>query len=218
MDSERLTRRDSLLGAAGLAAAVAVGGCGGGGGREDAVGCVLTPEQSEGPFYVDVERLRRDITEGRPGTPLALRLRVVDASSCKPIERAAVDVWHTDARGVHSGVEGDSGSFMRGVQRADARGLARFDRVYPGWYSGRAVHVHVKVHVGGDTVHTGQLYFPDDVTAAVYREAPYSGRPGPDVRNGADGLFQDGGRRSTLAVRRAGGGAYAGSITMGVRV
>ena len=218
-DEQRgITRRDSLLSAAGLIVAVAVGGCKDDGSVERAgPGCVLTPEQAEGPFYVDAARVRRDITEGRPGAPLELRLAVVDASSCKPIRGAAVDVWHTDALGVYSGVQGDSGSFMRGVQRTDSRGSVRFHTVYPGWYAGRAVHVHVKVHVGGDVVHTGQLYFPEEMTDAVYRRAPYSRRPGPEVRNADDPLYGDGGERSTLRLREARRGAYAGAITMGVR-
>jgi hypothetical protein len=210
-----MTRRDSLLAAAGLAVAVTVGGCGDDS-SEDRVACVLTPEQTEGPYYLEGERVRRDITEGRPGAPLALRLRVVDATTCKPIRAASVDVWHCDALGVYSGVDGDTGSFMRGVQRTDARGAARFDTVYPGWYSGRAVHIHVKVHAGGNEVHTGQLYFPDDVTARVYGRAPYSGRPGPDVRNADDPIYLGGGDRSTLEVRERGTG-YLGELTMGVR-
>ena len=128
-----------------------------------AVKCVLAPEQTEGPYYVAGEKLRRDITEGRPGAPLLLRLRVVDASTCKPIKGAAVDIWHCDALGVYSGFGSGSGNrtFMRGVQKTDATGLARFRTVWPGWYQGRTVHIHVKVHVGGNVVHTGQLYFPD---------------------------------------------------------
>jgi protocatechuate 3,4-dioxygenase beta subunit len=101
---------------------------------------VLTPELTEGPFYVPNERVRRNITEGKPGVPLELRLTVVDASSCKPLGNALVDVWHADALGVYSGdVAGDAGtSFLRGVQRTDAHGLAVFKTIYPGWYQGRA--------------------------------------------------------------------------------
>ena len=66
---------------------------------------------------------------------------------------------------------------MRGIQRTDARGLARFDTVYPGWYTGRTVHIHVKVHVGGNVIHTGQLFFNDALTDVAFRKAPYSARP-----------------------------------------
>ena len=182
-----------------------------------AVACVLVPELTEGPYYIAGERVRRDITEGRPGVPLALRLRVLDASTCEPIESAAVDIWHADAGGAYSGFGAASGSrtFMRGVQRTDASGIARFRTVYPGWYRGRAVHIHVKVHVGGSVVHTGQLFFPDSLTDAVYRRSPYRRRPGRDVRNADDSIFVDGGRRSLLDLRRQGPG-YVGSIAMGV--
>jgi protocatechuate 3,4-dioxygenase beta subunit len=183
----------------------------------DAVACVLTPEQTEGPYYIPNELVRRTITDGRPGRPLTLRLGVVDASTCRPIKGAAVDVWHADAAGVYSGFGAGAGNrrFMRGIQRTDAKGLAVFRTVYPGWYTGRTVHIHVKVHVGGRVVHTGQLYFPDRRTDAVYRKAPYSKRPGRDTRNATDPIFGNGGRRSMLTLRRQGAG-YTGSIRMGV--
>jgi protocatechuate 3,4-dioxygenase beta subunit len=183
----------------------------------DAVTCVLTPEQTEGPYYIASERVRRNITEGRPGRPLTLRLAVVDASTCKPIRGAAVDIWHCDAGGVYSGFGAGrtSRTFMRGIQRTNANGIATFKTVYPGWYTGRTVHIHVKVHVRGNVVHTGQLYFPDRVTDAIYRRAPYSKRPNRDVRNSDDPIYRDGGRRSLLRLRRSSAG-YVGSIKMGV--
>src|SRR6266516_3308335 len=149
MLESKVTRRGSLvrfgglvgglLGAAGWKIAESEG-AGPAAVASGAVSCVLTPEQTEGPYYLANEKLRRDITEGRPGVPLLLRLRVVDASTCKPIKGAAVDVWHADAVGVYSGFGSGSGSrtFMRGIQRTDANGLARFRSVYPGWYQGRA--------------------------------------------------------------------------------
>jgi protocatechuate 3,4-dioxygenase beta subunit len=121
------------------------------------------PELTEGPYYIEGEQIRRNITEGKAGVPLTLRLRVVDASTCKPIKGAAVDIWHADAGGVYSGFGGGARSrtFLRGIQRTDANGVAVFRTIYPGWYPGRAVHIHLKVHVGGSVVHTGQLFFPD---------------------------------------------------------
>ena len=105
---------------------------------------------------------------------------------------------------------------MRGIQKTDRSGLAVFQTVYPGWYQGRTVHVHVKVHVGGNVVHTGQLFFSDTFTDAVYTRSPYTRRPNRDVRNAQDMIYQSGGRRSTLTLRRKGTG-YVGSIAMGVR-
>ena len=225
MDDHRLTRRGSLVTLGGFLAA----GLGGAWKATDdadasggpaavasgALSCVLTPELTEGPYYVPNEKVRRNLTEGRPGTPLLLRTTVLDVSSCKPIKNAAVDVWHCDALGVYSGVQGNSGTFMRGIQRTDAKGLALFQTVYPGWYQGRTVHIHVKVHVGGNVVHTGQLFFPDTLTDAVYRNAPYRTRPNRTTRNGDDSIFVNGGKRGMLTLRTSGTG-YTGAVTMGV--
>ena len=212
--------RASLLRSAGAAAAVL--GLGRLGGRDafagESVSCVLTPEQTEGPYYIAKEKLRRNITDGRPGTPLTLRLAVVDAKTCRPIRGAAVDIWHCDASGIYSGFGAGRANrtFMRGIQRTNANGVATFKTVYPGWYQGRTVHIHVKVHVRGNVVHTGQLYFPDRVTDAAYGKAPYTNRPNRDVRNVDDMVFRNGGKRSLLSLRRNAAG-YVGSIRMGVR-
>ena len=182
-----------------------------------AVQCVLTPELTEGPYYIAGEKLRRDIRDGHPGTLLTLRLRVLNASTCAPIKGAAVDIWHADAAGNYSGFGAGASSrtFMRGIQKTDKNGLALFTTVYPGWYQGRAVHIHVKVHVGGSVVHTGQLFFPDAVTAAAYKAQPYAARGGPDMLNAQDSIFVHGGKRSMLALTKSGAG-YVGSIAMGV--
>src|SRR5207248_8210405 len=182
------------------------------------VSCILTPEQTEGPYYIAGEKLRRNITDGRPGAPMQLRAFVVDATTCQPIKNAAVDIWHADAGGVYSGFGAGASNrtFMRGIQRTNAKGLALFRSVYPGWYQGRTVHIHVKVHLGGNVVHTGQLFFSDTLTDAVYRKAPYSRRPNRDVRNAEDQIFQNGGRAGMLTLRKVGAG-YVGMLTMGVR-
>ena len=181
------------------------------------VTCVLAPEQTEGPYYVDDAAVRRNVTEGRPGVALTLRLTVVDASTCKPVKGAAVEIWHCDARGAYSatGAEADE-RFLRGVQRTDAKGVAIFRTIYPGWYPGRTVHIHTMVHIGGNVVHTGQLYFSDAVTDAVYKRSPYNRRPNRSPRNTGDSIYRNGGRRSTLKLVKN-GTAYTGSITMGVQ-
>jgi protocatechuate 3,4-dioxygenase beta subunit len=204
----RLSGSEQAEAAAGGPAAVASG----------AVSCVLTPELTEGPYYIEGEKVRRNITEGKAGVPLTLRLEVVDASTCKPIKGAAVDIWHADAVGVYSGFGSGARSrtFLRGIQRTDGNGIAVFKTIYPGWYPGRAVHIHLKVHVGGSVVHTGQLFFPDTLTDRVYRRAPYKRRPGRTTRNANDSIFVNGGRKSMLSLRADGGRGYVGSITMGV--
>ena len=232
-DEARLTRRDSLLGLGGLAAAAL--GAGGvlaaldGQEAEAAssgpaavasglVTCVLTPEMTEGPYYLDGDKVRRDIREGRPGTRLDLATTVVDVSTCKPINGALVDIWHCDAGGTYSGFaqEGTDGkTFMRGIQRTNRSGLATFVTVYPGWYSGRTVHIHVQVSLGGNVLHTGQLFFPEALTDAVYKRAPYRSRPGRDTRNATDSIFRNGGSKSVLKIAKNGSG-YVARMTMGV--
>jgi protocatechuate 3,4-dioxygenase beta subunit len=208
-----------LAGAAGLAGlrVAEEAGAGPAGVSSGLISCVLAPEQTEGPYYVDDAAVRRNVTEGRPGAALTLRLTVVNASSCKPIKGAAVEIWHCDAGGIYSatGAEADE-RFLRGIQRTDAKGLALFKTLYPGWYQGRTVHIHTMVHIGGNVVHTGQLYFPDSVTDTVYRRSPYNQRPNRTTRNVADSIYRNGGRRSTLKLARN-GTAYVGSITMGVQ-
>jgi protocatechuate 3,4-dioxygenase beta subunit len=227
-DQEKLTRRGSLVRLAGLAAAGGAAAWGiesadGAGPQAVSAGlvkCVLAPELTEGPYYVDGEKLRRDITEGRPGTPLQLDLTVINAATCKVVKNAAVDIWHCDASGVYSGaVANNPGTnFLRGIQRTNAKGVATFRTIYPGFYQGRAVHIHVKVHVKGNVVHTGQLFFPAAVTNAVYRRAPYSAHgTTADTPNASDAIFRNGGSRGMLTLKRNGTG-YIGSIGMAVHV
>jgi len=113
------------------------------------VTCVLSPEMTEGPYYVAADaKIRKDIRGGVPGTPLALKLGVANVATCKPIAGAAVDIWHADAGGVYSDEQQNNTvgqTFLRGVQPTNASGIAAFTTIYPGWYQGRTVHIHVKV-------------------------------------------------------------------------
>ena len=219
---EQMTRRTALA-AAGVLGLVAIG-CGDDDGAATTTGpakgapaasgrCTLTPEQTEGPYYVADSMVRRDISEGRPGTPLRLDLTVQEAEDCEPVEGATVELWHCDAEGTYSGVQGDTGTFCRGAQRTNADGVATFDTIYPGWYQGRAVHIHVKVHLGGNEVHTGQLYFDDATSSEVFASAPYRGDP--DTPNASDGIYAQGGRESTVALKQSGDG-WTGTLTMAV--
>ncbi|NPU66639.1 intradiol ring-cleavage dioxygenase [Bradyrhizobium sp. 83012] len=149
--------------------------------------CILTPQSESGPYYLDPGLVRADIAEGRPGVPLALRLRVIEAGACTPIAGARVDIWHCDARGVYSGFSGQSDThkvdqtgktFLRGTQMADTSGWAGFRTIYPGWYAGRATHVHFRVFVDDATVLTGQTFFPEALNEFIYTNVPdYTGRP-----------------------------------------
>jgi protocatechuate 3,4-dioxygenase beta subunit len=220
----RLSRREAIAGAgaAGLGAGLFILFRGGPGVATAAVDagsiCVLAPEQTEGPYYINNHLVRRNITEGKAGTPLQLRMTVVNATTCKPIRGATVEIWHADALGNYSGFGsgGGDGRFLRGGQVTNSAGVATIDTIYPGWYRGRTVHIHVKVHAGGRVVHTGQLFFPDATSDAAYRRAPYSRRGARDVRNSQDGIYGQGGKRSTLALGKRGSG-YVGRITMGIK-
>lgn len=189
----------------------------------------LTPEMTEGPFYLDLDLVRNDITEDREGVSLALNLVVIDVNSGAPVEGAAVDIWHCDADGLYSGFVdasasansgasdlSDSGTFLRGTQITDASGAVTFATIYPGWYQGRTVHIHTKVRADGGDIHTGQLFFDDAFTDEVYAAAePYASRNGDRLRNTEDNIFQGGGDLSTLAVTEAPEG-YTSTLTMGV--
>src|SRR5262249_11675585 len=126
------------LGVAGPRAAARALAAGGDSQAAAAFACVLTPEATGGPFYVPLERIRRRITAGTAGVPLRLRITVLRSGACTPLAGAAVDVWHCDALGEYSDVQGNTQAFLRGVQLTDGRGLAVFDTIYPGWYQGRA--------------------------------------------------------------------------------
>jgi protocatechuate 3,4-dioxygenase beta subunit len=167
-----------------------------------AAACTLTAEQTEGPYYLDLEKIRKDITEGKSGLRLDLRITIVDSGTCKPIEGVAVDIWHCDAVGVYSGfsAEGTSGkTYLRGVRLTDADGLASFRTIYPGWYRGRATHIHLKAHVGGaaasgkysggHVAHTGQLFFSDTTTDKVAKLSPYTRNDTTRTRNAEDQIY-----------------------------
>ncbi len=230
-----LSRRGFLVGGAALAGAWRA--------MPSTPACVLTSEQEEGPYYVDYDKVRRDITEGKQGVPLRLKIALVHAKKCTPLTNVALDIWHCDAGGIYSGFTKDSMNmnrpggfggpggpggrppgpppdgfgpppggfgpppgggrsgghgasdatrFLRGIQPTDASGIAEFATIYPGWYEGRAIHIHLKVHAGGHVAHTGQLFFPEDVTEKIANLQPYVKHK--DVHRTTqveDGIFED---------------------------
>jgi hypothetical protein len=215
-----LRRREMLIAAGGVGVgsfwlARALTGGSGGAAQAD---CVLSKEATEGPYWVANHLTRRNITEGRPGMALRLHLKVLDAATCKPIKGADVELWHADAGGVYSDVQGNTKTFLRGHQITDASGFVTFDTVYPGWYRGRTPHIHIKVHVGTSYVYTGQLFFADTISSRVYRTKRYRSHGQADTSNGADSIYAGaGGSSARLRLTSRGKGkGYRGAITLGV--
>jgi len=156
-----------------------------------ASGCTLTPSNVEGPFYLPLNLLRQDITEGLPGFEMELLLRVVRASDCSPIVGAVVDVWHANAIGRYSGVaaQGTAGrTFLRGIQLTNASGMVHFHTTFPGWYPSRATHIHAKVRPTPTSVLTTQFYFSQETTSTVDEQPLYDGH-GPNPLANADDPF-----------------------------
>ncbi len=194
---------------------------------DDTPVCVLTPQATEGPFYFDANQIRQNIVEDRAGAPLRMSVRVMRVDGgCTPLKDALVDLWHVDASGAYSGYPGQPGgqdtsgqTFLRGTQVTDDEGVALFDTVYPGWYPGRTVHIHFKVHYKNNTYATSQFYFPDDFTDDVYKRTPYRARPGRTTRNVNDSVLrEDPAERNLLASLTEDGEGYFGVITVGVTV
>jgi protocatechuate 3,4-dioxygenase beta subunit len=188
----------------------------------DDISCVLTPQQTQGPFFIDVGLARADIREDRQGVALRLALTLVEAEGCVPIRDAVVNVWHTDALGAYSGFPGQPGgidttgeTFLRGFQLTDAAGRVEFTTIYPGWYPGRTVHIHVRVHLDSTTVLVSQLYFPESITDAVHAQSPYDGRGTRDTTNATDAIARNGLEDLLLEIAEDGSG-YAASIVLGV--
>jgi protocatechuate 3,4-dioxygenase beta subunit len=196
--------------------------------------CVVRPEQTEGPYFVDGRRNRSDIRSDpatgvvKAGVPLQLAFNVsrVTGGGCSPLAGAQVDLWHCDALGVYSDVR-DPGfdtvgqQFLRGYQVTDAAGAARFTTVYPGWYRGRTVHLHFKVRTDPAAARgyefTSQLYFDDALTDRVHALEPYAGTGRRAVRNEGDRIFRDGGEQLILAVAEDGQG-YAATFHLGLEM
>jgi len=179
--------------------------------------CVVRPELTEGPYFVDVQLDRSDIRSdpggaaARDGLQLELAFAVsrIEAGGCVPFEGALVDVWHCDADGLYSGVADRFGdttgqAWLRGYQVAGADGIAWFTTIYPGWYEGRAVHIHFKIRTDAAAEQglefTSQLFFDDAISDEVYAFEPYVGNGERGTRNANDGIFGQSGNQLTLAL------------------
>lgn len=187
--------------------------------------CVVRPEMTEGPFFVDEVLNRSDIrsdpTDGSlaQGTPFELTFNVsqVGANGCVPLAGAQVDIWHCDVFGVYSDVENAQGKkFLRGFQVTDANGQSKFATIYPGWYPGRTVHIHFKIRINGYDF-TSQLFFDDAITDQVYLQEPYSQRGERNTRNERDGIYGNGGSQLLLNVTQNSSG-YSAVFDIGLQI
>jgi protocatechuate 3,4-dioxygenase beta subunit len=207
----------------------------------------LSPEQIAGPYFRNPNLIRRNISEGTDGIPLVLRLTIVDAMTGQPVTDAVVDIWHCNARGAYSGWslvnpdkevdDGDIGAiprtdddtYLRGGQCTDKKGIVRFTTTYPGFYAGRALHIHVAVRVKAgnycmDARHVawvGQLYFPEVASRSVLNAREYSGRAVSSLTNAQDFYYKTmGGEASTLSVhaisRDSHEDGFFGHFTIGI--
>ncbi len=239
--------RRTMLGLIGAAAATVLVGCGPGPSgprwrrlwsRKPTVTamppCIVRPEQTEGPYFVD-ERLNRSDIRSDPsdgpvknGLPLQLALRVheIRGNACTPLAGAVVDIWHCDALGVYSDVRDRSfdtrgKKFLRGYQVTDPTGSAQFLTIYPGWYPGRAVHIHFKIRTNPESRRgyefTSQIYFDDGLTDQIHAQVPYSVKGQGRLRNRQDGIFQDGGEQLMLQLTKEAQG-YAGAFDIGLQM
>ena len=180
--------------------------------------CAATPSETRGPFPSITDLVRTDIRDGRDGTELALTITVVEAGNdCAPVPGATVSIWQCDADGDYSqyGAERDE-SYLRGIQTTDADGQALFTTVYPGWYPGRATHIHVEAFVGGHSVSVSQIAFPDEVSAAVHTVGAYAARGENPTRNATDSLFRDGVSQQTATVTGDPDGSFQATFQLAV--
>jgi protocatechuate 3,4-dioxygenase beta subunit len=238
----RLSRR-RLLETLGLAGSALLAGCSSSpvsasstttssatatGGSISASNCVVTPEETAGPYPDRTGMInqpaffRQDITEGRSGVPLTLTMTVVNAArSCAAVANASVEIWQCDASGNYSeyaqpGYNGVGQTFLRGLQTTDASGRVTFRTIYPGWYQGRATHIHVRVFVNGAAIKTTQVAFPEDVTSTVYRTGVYASHGQSTTSNGGDMVFADGTQYEMATLSGDPSSGYAATLTIGV--
>jgi protocatechuate 3,4-dioxygenase beta subunit len=236
MSTKGITRRQSL-GIAGLAGAAYVakplGVLTPGGGAADPDGaegasCLVAPSVTQGPYWVDEGLKRSDVRGGQTGIPLVLKLYVFRADdSCSLQEGAIVDIWHCNAGGLYSdeAVEGTTGeTWLRGYQVTDANGLATFTTIYPGWYSGRTIHIHVRVRVfsGSSTTfnYTTQIFFSESDNSTVIATSPYNSRgTSKDTSNASDMIYQQEAQAGNVLLPTLAGdtsSGFSGTVSVGL--
>lgn len=195
-----------------------------------APGCVVRPELTEGPLFVEEDLNRSDIrTDPSNGAvsegiqfDLTFRISQVDNNACTPLANVQVDIWHCDALGIYSdtnqlGMDTVGQKFLRGFQKTDANGVVKFTTIYPGWYEGRAVHIHFKIRNEQGYDFTSQLFFDDTLTDDAFKTDPYSSRGKRNLRNDDDGIYQQSGGQLMLAMEKVATG-YTATFDIGLQM
>jgi len=196
------------------------------GGTTAASSCVVSPEETAGPYPDRTGMIgnsafyRQDITEGKSGLPLTLALTVVNVNSgCTPVTNATVEIWQCDATGTYSEYGTSAGqTFLRGLQTTDGSGRVTFKTIYPGWYMGRATHIHLEVFVNGAAVKTTQIAFPEDVSSSVYRTGVYATHGQNSTTNSGDNVFSDGTDHELAALSGDTSSGYTATLAVGISV
>ena len=182
--------------------------------------CAVAPTETAGPYPSKSDIFRSDIREDRAGVSLALTIRVINVSNgCAPLANANVEIWQCDATGNYSEYGSQtSQTYLRGIQTTDANGQVNFMTVYPGWYQGRATHIHIEVTVNGRSVKVTQIAFPETINNAVYATGVYASHGSNPTSNLQDGIFAD--SLSSELVTPSGNptAGYSASYQVGVSV
>ena len=228
--STLLTRREAL-GAVGAAGAAFAFGCGDSPTSPSSTAttttttstnatCAVTPTETIGPYPSLVDLFRSDIREGKSGTLLALTIRVVNANSgCAAVPNANVEIWHVDAAGDYSqyGTQ-TTQTYLRGIQTTNSNGEVTFTTIYPGWYQGRATHIHAEVTIGGRSVKVTQIAFPESVNNTVHASGVYASRGSNPTSNASDGIFADSLSAELVTPIGSVASGYAATFQIGVAV
>jgi protocatechuate 3,4-dioxygenase beta subunit len=178
--------------------------------------CRLAPTQTAGPYWINLQLLRQDITEGLPGLPFLVGLRILQQTSgeCVPVQGAIADLWHASPAGTYSGFanQGTAGqTWLRGIQVTSAFGDVMFRTIYPGWYPGRTTHLHLRVVLNQQVHLTTQLYFDDAFSTQTYLTQPYLAHGPKPVSNQQDGIFDS---RLVMPIWPRAGGEYLAAKTI----
>lgn len=196
------------------------------GGTTTASSCAVSPEETAGPYPDRTGMIgnsafyRQDITEGKSGLPLTLALTIVNVrNNCAPVANATVEIWQCDATGNYSEYGNSVGqTFLRGLQTTDSSGIVTFKTIYPGWYMGRATHIHLEVFVSGATVKTTQIAFPEAVSSAVYRTGVYASHGQNSTTNSGDNVFSDGTDHELATLSGDTSSGYTAALAVGISV